>query len=340
MRFLCGLICGLATASVVGAAEPALSRYSFTEPHMGTRFTITLYAPDEATANKASKAAFERIAALDGIMSDYKPTSELMKLCAKAGGDPIVVSEDLFTVLARAQEVSKKSDGAFDVTVGPLVRLWRRARRTQELPATEALDKAKALVGYDKVRLDAKERTVQLATAGMLLDLGGIAKGYAADAALLVLKKHGITRGLVAAGGDVAVSGAPPDAEGWSVAVEPLGKDQPARTLILRDASVSTSGDSEQFVEIAGKRYSHIVDPKTGLGLLGRMSVTVVAPNGLTSDPYTKVVAILGQERGIPIIDAMHGVSCYGVRKTDQGQDVFQSKRFKDVLQKKEPERK
>src|SRR5262249_53417322 len=151
---------------------------------MGTQFKIVLYAPDDGTAAKAKQAAFERIAALDGIMSDYRPTSELMRLCQKAGGDSVKVSGDLFTVLTRAQEVADLSDGAFDVTVGPLVRLWRRARRTQQLPPADELAAAKALVGFRKVRLDAREHTVQLRQAGMQLDLGGIAKGYAADQAL------------------------------------------------------------------------------------------------------------------------------------------------------------
>jgi FAD:protein FMN transferase len=311
-------------------------RFTFAEAHMGTKFKIILYAPDEATANRAARAAFQRIANLDRIMTDYRPTSELMQLCSKAGGDPVAVSEDLFTVLARSQEVARRSDGAFDITVGPLVRLWRIARRTQKLPDPEKLAKAKELVGYGKVRLDADKRTVQLSKAGMQLDLGGIGKGYAADAALAVLKKQGISRGLVAAGGDIAVSGPPPDADGWKVGIQPLEDPDadPERYLLLRDAAVSTSGDAEQFVEIDGKRYSHILDPKTGLGLVGRMSVTVVARNGLTSDPLTKVVAVLGPEKGLAIIDEMDGVSAFMVRKTDKGTETFQSKRFKDVPQK------
>src|SRR6266436_5223802 len=144
------------------AAEPALTRYSFTEPHMGTRFKILLYALDEPAAKRAARAAFERIAMLDGIMSDYRPASELMQLCRKAGGEPIAVSDDLFFVLRRAQEVSKLSDGAFDVTIGPVVRLWRRARRSHELPDPKELAQARELVGYDKIRLDSKGRTVQL----------------------------------------------------------------------------------------------------------------------------------------------------------------------------------
>jgi len=311
-------------------------RFTFAEAHMGTKFKIILYAPDEGTAKRAAQAAFQRIADLDRIMTDYRPTSELMQLCSKAGGDPVPVSADLFTVLARSQEVAKKSDGAFDITVGPLVRLWRISRRTQKLPDPEKLAKAKELVGYAKVRLDPEKRTVQLTKAGMQLDLGGIGKGFAADAALAVLKKDGIARALVAAGGDIAVSGPPPDADGWKIGIQPLEDPDadPARYLLLRDAAVSTSGDAEQFVEIDGKRYSHILDPKTGLGLIGRMSVTVVARNGLTADPLTKVVAVLGPEKGLPIIDETDGASAFMIRKPDKGMETFASKRFKDVPQK------
>jgi FAD:protein FMN transferase len=320
------------------AAGPALQRYTFVEPHMGTRFKVILYAPDESTAAAAAKDAFAHIAALDGIMSDYRPTSELMQLCKKAGGDPVPVSEELFFVLARAQEVSRRSDGAFDVTIGPVVKLWRRARRTQQLPDKQELADALALVGHDKMKLDAKARTVQLTKAGMQLDLGGIAKGYAADEALAVLKKHKIDRALVAAGGDIAVSGPPPDAEGWNVGIAPLEDPdaRPARYLLLKDAAVSTSGDAEQYVEIDGKRYSHIVDPKTGIGLVGRMSVTVLAKNGVTADPLAKVPAVLGPEKGLPLVEETEGAAALVVRKTDRGEEVIASKRFPTTLPAKD----
>src|SRR3954462_5287781 len=152
------------------AAPPALERFTFTEPHMGTRFRILVYAPDEATANKGAKAAFARIKQLDGIMSDYKPASELMQLCGKAGGPPVRISEELFFVLDKAQQVSRKSDGAFDVTVGPLSRLWRFARKAQRLPEPDELKEALPLVGYDKLILDPKARTARLTKEKMQLD--------------------------------------------------------------------------------------------------------------------------------------------------------------------------
>jgi thiamine biosynthesis lipoprotein len=312
------------------ASEPKLARFTFTEPHMGTLFKIILYAPDEPTANRAAKAAFERIAALDAIMSDYRSHSELMQLCHQAGEGPVPVSEPLFYVLARAQEVSRLSDGAFDVTVGPVVRLWRRARKTHELPDPAKLAQARALVGYQNIRLDEKARTVTLLKLGMQLDLGGIAKGFAADEGLRVLGQQGIPRALVAAGGDIAVSSPPPDAEGWSIGIAPLEdpNQKPSRYLLLRDAAVSTSGDAEQYVEIGGKRYSHIVDPRTGLGLIGRQSVTVVARHGIQADSLTKVVSVLGPERGLAIIDGREGVSALVVRKTDKGTESIASKRF------------
>jgi thiamine biosynthesis lipoprotein len=330
----------LLTALAVGstAAEPKLTRYSFTQPQMGTTFKIIVYAPDEATAGREARAAFERIAELDGIMSDYKPASELRRLCDKAGGDPVKVSDDLWTVLERAQEVSRRSDGAFDVTVGPIVKLWRRARRTHELPDADDLAKAKALVGYEKVKLDPKAHTVRLEKKGMQLDLGGIAKGYAADQALAVLKKAGLPRALVAAGGDIAVGDAPADADAWTVGISPVEDPEakPKKYLLLVNAAVSTSGDAEQYVEIGGKRYSHIVDPKTGVGLVGRMTATVVAPNGLWSDPLTKVVAVLGPEKGFPVIEETKGVSGYFVRKTEKGEEAFASKHFPEVKQRDE----
>ena len=311
------------------ADEPRLKRFEFAEPLMGTRFAIIVHARDETVARKAAKEAFARASELNGIMSDYQSTSELMRLCAKAGGAPVKVSGELFFVLERAQKVARESDGAFDVTLGPVVRLWRRARRTRRLPDPAKLKAALALVGYRKVLLDPRARTVKLLEPGMQLDLGGIGKGYAADEMLKVLAKHGLNRALVAAGGDIAVKEAPPGQPGWNIAIAAIdAKKEGPNRLILANAAVSTSGDAEQYVEIDGKRYSHIVDPRTGLGLVGRMSATVVAPDGITSDSLTKVVAVLGPKKGFAIIEKYKGVSGRYVRKTDRGTEVVTSRHF------------
>jgi thiamine biosynthesis lipoprotein len=322
----------------VNAVQPAkVERFVFTEPHMGTTFRIVLYAADEAAAKKAAKAAFARVAELNAIMSDYQPTSELMKLCQKSGGPPVKVSAELFEILQKSEEFSRLTDGAFDVSIGPVVRLWRRARRKGELPAADDVKRALALVDYRKIKLDPQARTVQLLLMGMLLDLGGIAKGYAADAALAVLRSHGITRALVAAGGDIAVGDPPPDAPAWKVGIAPLKKPDapPEHYLFLKNAGVSTAGDAEQFIEIDGKRYSHIVDPKTGMALLGRRSVTVVAPNATASDGMDTGLCVMGSQRGLPIIEARPDLAALFVFETDKGIESAPSKRLAQYLAKK-----
>jgi thiamine biosynthesis lipoprotein len=301
-------------------ARETLTRYSYTEYHMGVDARLVVYAPDQPTAERAGAAAFARIAALDSIMSDYRRDSELMRLCDGAGGPPARVSPDLFLVLRRAQEVARQSGGAFDVTVGPLVALWRKARKTAVLPDPAEIERARLLVGWEKVRLDEGARTVQLIVRGMKLDLGGIGKGYAADAAQRVLKEHGISRALVEMGGDIVVSGPPPGTEGWTVRVPNAGTDQGSADLRFADRALSTSGDTEQFVVIGGRRYSHLVDPRTGQALTNRVQVTLTAPDGLTSDPLTKALSILGEEDRSKLLAAYPGTKAYvRVLPADEG---------------------
>jgi thiamine biosynthesis lipoprotein len=323
------LAAGLALLPTAAAPAQPPQRFEFTQPHMGTTFRLVFYAKDQATADRAAKAAFARAAALDQIMSDYKQDSELMRLCKQAGGDPVKVSPELFEVLRRAQKLSELSDGAFDVSCGPVVKLWRRARRTQQLPPADELKKALGLVDYRKIKLNAAGRTVQLLLAGMLLDLGGIAKGYAAELLLALLREHGITQALVAAGGDIMVGEPPPGAKGWKIGVAPLENPnaRPKTFVLVRNAGVSTSGDTEQYVEIDGKRYGHHIDLKTGLGVVRRGSVTVVMP-GATADGWAGTLCVLGPERGLKLIEAVDGAAALFVTATEQGQVVQRSRRF------------
>lgn len=278
---------------------------------MGVNARLVFYAPSQKVAEDAGAAAFARIAALDSIMSDYRPASELMRLCAHAGGPPVKVSPDLFRALRRAQDVSKQSNGAFDITVGPVVALWRAARKSGKLPDAAELARARKLVGWQKVHLDAKARTVRLDTPGMKLDLGGIGKGYAADAAQETLKRHGVTRAMVEMGGDIVVSGPPPGTNGWTVRVLNAGSDLVPTDLHLVNTAISTSGDTEQFVLIGGKRYSHLVDPRTGQALTSRVQVSLIAPNGTTSDPLTKALSILSPEASAKLLQRYPGTKSY-----------------------------
>ena len=252
---------------------------------MGTLVRITIYSSDASPM----RAAFARVSELDEKLSDYKPDSELNRLC-RTHGQGVKVSEDLYRVLEASLKLSALTDGAFDVTIGPVTHLWRLGK----IPEASAM----ARVGWKQVVLDKKHRTVELKLAGMQLDLGAIAKGYAADEALKTLRMHGVKRALIAVSGDIAAGDAPPGSQGWRVGLEPAGGE-----ILLRNAAVSTSGDTEQFREIGGVRYSHIIDPKTGLGLRSAIAVTVIAQRGLDADPIATAVSVLGEKRGRAIFE-------------------------------------
>ena len=293
------------------ATQPGLKFFEYAQLHMGVQVRLSVYAPDQETSEAACKAAYKRIAELEDIMSDYRPTSELMRLCAKAGGPPVPVSDELFYVLQKSLEISKESNGAFDITVGPYVQIWRNARKTNRFPSQEDLDKARPLVGYDKIVLDEETQTVRLKVAGMKLDLGGIGKGYAGDCAIAVLRSYGITSACFEAGGDIVCSDAPPGKYGWIIQIT---NDMPGvrpRKIFAENCAISTSGDTFQFLEYQGKRYSHIVNPKTGVGLINQSTVSIVAPNGITSDPLSKVACILGPTRTKSILLHHAGTSAY-----------------------------
>lgn len=278
-----------------GPSTTAVTRYEYSELHMGVRVRIALYARDEAHARRAARAAFDRFAQLERQMSDYRPDSDLMILCARAGQGPMRLPEDLFRVLEIGQEIARRSNGAFDVTCGAVVQLWRKARRERVLPSRQDLRRALGLTGWRWLRLDSRNRTAEVKRFGMRLDLGGIAKGYACDQALAVLARHEIRSALVEAGGDIAVAAPPPGRKGWAIQAPGGDSRQP---LLLAHQAISTSGDLEQFVEIDGVRYSHIVDPRTGLGLTNRLLVSVIGPRGALTDPLATAICVLGEQEG------------------------------------------
>lgn len=317
------------TAAPAGSGQ----RFEESQIHMGVEFKIVLYASDENVAHAAFRSAFQRIAQLDGIMSDYNPDSELSRLTGRAPTtEPVQVSDDLWHVLAASQKFSELSEGAFDVTVGPLSRLWRRARRQKELPPSDMLAAAREAVGYRHIQLSEATQSVTLDKADMRLDLGGIAKGYAADEALEALRKAGITQALVDASGDLVLGDAPPDSTGWKIGVAPLDRDAPpSRFLLLANGAVATSGDAWQFVEIDGRRYSHIIDPRTGTGLTDHSSVTVIAKTGMQADALASTVSVLGPCAGLRLIDGIEDAAALVVRAPAGKLEIRESKRFKSL---------
>lgn len=265
---------------------------------MGTMFRIVLYADDAGRAHDAIRAAFDRVTDLDNKLSDYKPDSELNRACRDAVGRDVRISEDLYVVLKASQSLAESTEGAFDVTLGPVVGTWRKARRMRKLPAPDDLAQAKSLTGYRKLHIG--DHTVRVDLAGMQLDLGAIAKGYAADEALLLLCKRGFPKALVAASGDIAVGDAPPEKSGWEIGIDSIDSSNQsfARILQLHNTAVSTSGDTEQYLEIGGVRYSHIVNPVTGKGLTRRIGVTVIANKGIDSDSLATAASVVTELRG------------------------------------------
>ncbi|MGH7133435.1 MAG: FAD:protein FMN transferase [Phycisphaerales bacterium] len=309
MHVLWRLFALLALTSLLGACAtpPPEERFEFTRICMGVAARIVTYSPDRETAVSGAAAAFEVLGELDGRFSDYRSDSELIVLCSKAGGPAVKVSPELLEVLLAAEELSEKTEGAFDITVGPAVRLWREARRTGKLPEAAALGRARWLIGWRMVNVDRAAGTVRLERAGMLLDLGGIAKGFAAERAVRALEARGLPRSMVSLAGDIAVGDAPPGEAGWRIGVNGeqwtgeatgakavTGRDDGGETLVLTNVCVSTSGDTEQFVEIEGRRYSHIIDPFTGIGTAGGVSVTVVHPSGAVADALPTAACVIG----------------------------------------------
>ena len=284
----------------VGCSSPRPDgRFEYTRLVMGVHARLVLYAPDEAVARRAARAAFAETARLNGLLSDYQRDSELMRLCRQAGGEGVPVSADLFYLMERAVELSRASDGAFDVTAGAVVRIWRRARQRGALPSAPSLEQALRRTGWRYVELTATGRLIRLALPEMQLDLGGIAKGYAARRAVEAMTRAGCPRCLAALAGDIAVGAPPPERPGWSIDLEPFGDESP---LLLSRAAVSTSGDTEQFLEVDGVRYSHIIDPRTGRALSRRQTATVIAPRGETADALASALCVLTPEGGAALM--------------------------------------
>jgi len=315
---LVGCLIGVGCSGGASVRAQSPERFEYRQTRMGMPVRVVLYADHDSTARRAGHAAFRKMAELEAILSSYRESSELNRLSRRSGRGSVDVSEPLFTVLRHAQRLARQSDGAFDATAGPFLALWAEARERGTLPDSSALERAGARVGWRHLRLDSTRRTVQLAADRMRLNVGGIAKGFLLDRALDTLAAEGISRALVEAGGDLVVSAPPPGTKGWSVQLPGAAPNGGVRTVRLRHAAVATSGDTEQFVEIGGTRYSHVVDPRTGLGLTHRLLVTIVADRGVTADGLATTVGVLGPEAGRAFLDAHYPAVTAHLRRADR----------------------
>ena len=299
-----------AAIQAVPLSQP--TRFEFSRPLMGTDFRIVLYAVEPLRAQEAAAAAYARVAELEAVLSDFDPGSELRRLSATAGsGRWIDVSDDLWEVLEAAQRWAVQTAGAFDVTVGPLTRLWRWADRRGVPPPPRRVEVAARSVGYDRMDLDPVRRRVRLSTPGMQLDAGGIGKGFAADGALSLLRESGIRSALIDAGGDLVLGEPPPGRSCWDVEVPSVtaGGRLAREVVCLAEVAVATSGDWERHIEADGVRYSHIVDPRTGSAVEARRVTTVVAPTGTSADVLASAFSVLGADDVDRVLRWPEGVS-------------------------------
>jgi thiamine biosynthesis lipoprotein len=280
---------------------------------MGTFARIIAVAEDRKTANKCIEAAFEQQRQIEALMSYHREDSELNVINAMAYKGPVKISEPTFEVLQKALGFSKLTSGAFDVTVGPLVDLWRLAGEANSVPTDVELAEVRSKVGWEKVILDANEMTVWFAVEGMKLDLGGIAKGYAIDKSVKAMKDNGALGGMVDIGGDIRCFGRPPRGkDSWLVGLQDpgdttssLGFSKPMLILKLDSGAVATSGDYRRFAIINGKKYSHIINLKGECKSDELASVTVISKDAISADALATAVSVMGIEKGLALIEEL-----------------------------------
>lgn len=272
---------------------------------MGTVLEASLCAPDRATGDARLREVFEGVRALERIFTTFDPNSEVSALNRSGGKGPQRVSAELVRLTADSLALSAQTGGTFDVTVGPLVALWKAAGKSGRLPAPAELAAARAVVGATRVTVDASRGTIALDRPGTALDFGGIAKGWALDRALERLRAAGVTRALLSFGGSsIAALGASPGSDGWGVALkDPSGGVTGA--VVLRDQSLSVSGSLGQYVEIDGRRYGHVLDPRTGEPLKRARVAVVLAADGARAEALSKALLILGESEGIALVESL-----------------------------------
>lgn len=291
---LCALLATQCRSSEDATENTPLERYDYQQSLMGTHFNITIYTNKKYKADEAAEEAYQFADKVNGACSDYDVTSELMRLNAASTGQAFPVSPLLLDVLDSAISISQKTEGAYDPTLGHHSYNWRMARKKGILPSQKRIDLAKAASGYKHLQLDSAQHTVTKLVNNMRLDLGGIAKGYAAEKMLAIIQRHGIKRASVTAGGEVRLGNPPPSLPGWEVTLKTLDTEHQLspQVLHLSNCAISTSGDIHQSITIDGQRYSHVVNPNTGLGLTRRISATVIGKNATIADALATALCV------------------------------------------------
>ncbi len=291
------LACVWLFCSLHAGSQPAEKKYTYAHPQMGTTFKITFYSRlDSISSHAIATEIFSKIDSLNLLFSDYLPESELNRLCNQAGNlNWINISSDLWNILDLSNYFTQASSGAFDVSVGAITRLWRKARAMKELPDSTLISNTLRSSGHTCVQLKPKQQA-RILQAGTRLDLGGIAQGYTADICLNLLRSKGIRRALVDAGGDIAIGDPPPYSNGWLIYFPSYSNDNTDHldSLRLSNCGITTSGATTRYLEVNNIKYSHIIDPRTGWALTENYLVTVQAPNATIADAWATALNVLG----------------------------------------------
>ncbi len=319
-RGLAGPLLFFAVAGMtVGAETSGASTRVEVQKRMGSRFEITAVHADEATARRGIELAYAEIDRLEAMISSWRPTSETSAVNRGAGREPVVVSPELFGLVRRSLKLSRLTDGAFDITFAGVGKLWDFKSRSPAVPAPEAISAALSHVGFEKISLDPTRHSIYLDDPAARIGFGAIGKGYAANRAVRVLQAHGIEGGVVNAGGDLVAFGTREDGTPWDIGIaHPRRRDEIFARLPVSGLAVVTSGDYESFFFLDGKRYAHILDPRTGYPVEHVKSVTVVCPDAELADGLATAVAVMGPERGLALVDQLRGIEALVVDAHDE----------------------
>ena len=310
----------------------AQKRFQYSHRQMGTQIGLVFYDENKAKADSVAQLVFNRIDELNSRLSNYIPDSEI-NILSNTPFKKVAVSNDLFCIIKQSANFSKETKGAFDVTLGPLIELWRKARDNRELPALNEIRTAMVKTGSENLELPSKN-VVELTKTGMQLDVGGIGKGFAADEAIKILKNNGVNAALVDMGGDITVGDAPPDKDYWVLGFsyyDENGKEV-FQKIKLKNRAVATSGDLYQYVVINNMRYSHIIDPRNGRALSNNIQVTTIAPNGTTADAYASALSVLGVEEGKRVVSKADGLEVFMVEDISDGYRQWNSSGFLNYM--------
>lgn len=278
---------------------------------MGSRFDITVVANDSVNANKYIDLAVNEISRIEKLISSWDPNSQTSEINRNAGIKPVQVESELYELIKRSIGISKLTDGAFDISYASMDRIWKFDGSMKEMPPEEEITASVAQVGFQNIILNPEEQTVFLKMEGMKIGFGAIGKGYAADKAKQLLMEHGVVAGIINASGDMNTWGKQANGEFWKVAItNPMDKNKVFALLPITDGAVVTSGDYERYVNFKGKRYAHIIDPRTGYPATGIISVTVFAPKAELADALATSVFVMGKEIGLDRINQLPKVEC------------------------------